>query len=133
MTERRFDFLSRRKPTEPADTPPAPAEDPITEASPPGDEAPPSPAPAESSAPIDPPVSPAPARRTRARASVPEAPKRRGRPSGKRSDGEYVQTTAYIRKKTHRAVKVALIKDEGGPDFSELVDDLLDKWLKSRS
>lgn len=126
MSERRFDFLSKRKASETADPSPAPAE--ILPIEPPaGDKEVPSPAPVEDLAPA------APARRQRARTQVPEAPKRRGRPSGKRSDGEYVQTTAYIRRKTHRAVKVALVKDEGGPDYSELVEDLLDKWLKSRT
>jgi hypothetical protein len=57
--------------------------------------------------------------------------KKRGRPSGKRSDADYVQTTAYIHKDTHRDVKIALLKSGSELDFSELVDDLLAKWLKS--
>jgi hypothetical protein len=71
------------------------------------------------------PPSPAPA--------LPPAPKKRGRPSGKRSDADYVQVTAYIHKDTHRDVKIALLKSGGEKDFSELVDDLLAEWLKSRS
>lgn len=64
--------------------------------------------------------------------SPPEAaPKRRGRPSGKRSDSEFVQVTAYIHKRTHRDVKIALLKSDGDRDFSELVEDLLAAWLKS--
>jgi hypothetical protein len=61
------------------------------------------------------------------------SPKKRGRPSGKRSDTDYVQVTAYIQKDTHREVKIALLKAGGDKDFSELVDSLLAGWLKSRT
>jgi hypothetical protein len=56
--------------------------------------------------------------------------KKRGRPSGKRSDDDYVQTTAYIHKDRHKNVKIALLKLGNGQDFSDLVDDLLAEWLK---
>jgi hypothetical protein len=59
--------------------------------------------------------------------------KKRGRPSGKRSDPDCVQVTAYIHKDTHRDVKIALLKSGDGKDFSELVDSLLAGWLKSRT
>jgi hypothetical protein len=72
-----------------------------------------------------PPPSPAPV------AIQPE--KKRGRPSGKRSDADYVQVTAYIQKDIHREVKIALLKSGNGKDFSELVDTLLSSWLKSRT
>ena len=58
---------------------------------------------------------------------------RRGRPTGKRSDGEHIQVTAYIRRETHHAVKVALLQGGKGKEFSELVQELLAKWLKSRT
>ena len=58
-------------------------------------------------------------------------PARRGRPPGKRSSESHVQVTAYIRRDTHRAVKMALLKNDDERDFSELVDELLDKWLNS--
>jgi hypothetical protein len=62
------------------------------------------------------------------------APKKRGRPSsGKRSDADYVQVTAYIHKDRHREVKIALLKSGDDQDFSELVDSLLERWLKSRT
>ena len=65
------------------------------------------------------------------------APKKRGRPaSGKRSDADYAQVTAYIHKDTHLNVKIALLnlrKSGEENDFSELVDSLLADWLKSRS
>ena len=78
----------------------------------------------EDNAPLPP--SPAPA-------AADTAPKKRGRPSGKRSDADYVQVTAYIQKDTHREVKIALLKSSDGLDFSELVDNLLAGWLKSRT
>jgi hypothetical protein len=56
----------------------------------------------------------------------------RGRPSGKRSDPNYVQTTAYIRGDTYKAVKIALIEEDQNKEYSELVEELLSKWLKSR-
>jgi hypothetical protein len=59
----------------------------------------------------------------------------RGRPAGpaggKRSNPEFTQTTAYIRKSTLSDVKVALIKEGQNRDYSELVEELLRKWLKS--
>jgi FMN phosphatase YigB (HAD superfamily) len=55
---------------------------------------------------------------------------RRGRPPGKRSHPDFEQITAYIRRDTHRAVKIALLKN-GRKEFSELVEDLLGQWLKS--
>lgn len=58
--------------------------------------------------------------------------KRRGRPTGKRSDPDFEQTTAYIRKDTHRSVKIALLEEGEGREYSELVEELLSKWLKAR-
>lgn len=62
-----------------------------------------------------------------------EAPRRPGRPNGKRSNEAYTQITAYIQKTTHRDVKKILLDDSKGRDFSALVEELLAKWLKSRS
>jgi hypothetical protein len=58
---------------------------------------------------------------------------RRGRPAGKRSDPDYEQTTAYIRKDTHKDVKIALLQEGQGKEFSELVEELLSGWLKTRT
>jgi hypothetical protein len=69
-----------------------------------------------------PPPSPAP----------PEAP-RRGRPPGKRSDPTYSQVTAYIPEGLHRKVKIALLIEAEGREFSQLVEALLIDWLKSRT
>lgn len=60
-------------------------------------------------------------------------PRGRGRPSGKRSDPEYVGFTTYIRKSTHHEVKPALLQEKKGRELSELVEELLASWLKSKS
>ena len=57
----------------------------------------------------------------------------RGRPPGKRNDPDFEQVTAYIRRHTHQGVKIALLQEGKGQEFSELVEDLLAKWLKARS
>lgn len=54
-----------------------------------------------------------------------------GRPRGKRSNAEFVQVTAYVGKGTHRDVKIALLTEGAGREFSELVEDLLIRWLQS--
>lgn len=75
----------------------------------------------------------APRAKTKTRVATPEPVRRVGRPTGKRSDGEHVQVTAYIRKETHRLTKMALLQEQKDRDFSELVEELLTKWLKSRT
>lgn len=59
---------------------------------------------------------------------VPPIP--RGRPRGKRSDPDFTPVYAYIRKSTHKEVKIKLIQQDNR-DFSELLDELLSEWLKS--
>ena len=56
----------------------------------------------------------------------------RRRPPCKRSHPDYEQITAYIRKDTHHAVKVALLNN-GRKEFSELVEDLLRQWLTTNT
>lgn len=54
----------------------------------------------------------------------------------KRGNDDYVQLLAYVRKETRGDLDVALAEEkrEGRKiEISELVDDLLQKWLKSRS
>ena len=55
--------------------------------------------------------------------------KRRGRPKGKRSDPEFDQVTAYIRKDTYRKVKIALLGLQEPQEFSELLEELLYSWV----
>jgi len=106
MTKKRSKFegiLNRPQPHEPEWAEPAPQ--------PPGVETPPpSPAPVET-----------------------PAPKKRGRPAGKRSDPGYVQVTAYIPSELHHNIKVALLQERQGREFSELVAELLTDWLASRT
>ena len=60
-----------------------------------------------------------------------------GRPSGKRTDPDFQQITAYVRKDTMRSVKIALLQeadpDEGPRETSELIEELLAEWLTART
>jgi hypothetical protein len=51
---------------------------------------------------------------------------------GKRSDPDYEQVSAYIRKETYRNVKIALLQEEEKRDFSDLVETLLSEWLNNQ-
>ena len=57
-------------------------------------------------------------------------PKREKR--GKRGDPNFTQVTAYIRKETHRQVKLALLQEGSDREFSELVEDLLAEYLRTQ-
>lgn len=58
---------------------------------------------------------------------------KRGRPKGKRSHPDYEQVTAYIRKDTYRSAKIALLREGEEREFSELIQSLLEEWLKLRT
>ncbi len=67
----------------------------------------------------------------------PAAPPAGRRASGKKSDSRYKQVTAYVRKDLYRTVTDALYDDARGRDtkrqeFSELVDELLERWCQER-
>jgi hypothetical protein len=49
--------------------------------------------------------------------------------AGKRSDPEFEQITAYVRRSTYRQVKVALLQEGSKQDFSDLVEAILNQWL----
>ncbi len=51
---------------------------------------------------------------------------------GKRSDPDYRQAPAFVRKDTYKTVRIALLNDERGLDYSELVEELLTAWLADR-
>lgn len=51
---------------------------------------------------------------------------------GKRDNPDYCQANAYIPREMRRQVEIALLSIDG-LDYSSLVEDLLRKWLKSRS
>lgn len=67
--------------------------------------------------------------------ALPEPEPRRGpgRPKGKRSDPAFDQVSAYVPHDLYRDVKVALLEDDQGQEFSELVAELLVGWLASRN
>ena len=54
------------------------------------------------------------------------------RAAGKRNNPAYRQLTAYVKTETHQGVKLALLSDGEGREISELVDELLEGWLKAR-
>lgn len=63
---------------------------------------------------------------------VPEQPKRRQRQAtGKRSDPNYVQVGAYIPKALNKDVKRLLV--DADEDFSDIVRDLLQAWVKQQN
>jgi hypothetical protein len=86
---------------------------PVTDAPPPSDAA-------SSPAPASPPK------------PKPAAAKKEPEPTkGKRHHPDYCQANAYVLKKVRRAVERELL-DEEELDYSQLVENLLTKWLKSR-
>ncbi len=54
------------------------------------------------------------------------------RATGKSSNADYTQVLSYVKKDTHNQVKAALIFDERRRDLSDLVEELLAEWLKSK-
>lgn len=48
---------------------------------------------------------------------------------GKRSDPNYTQITAYVRKDTHESVMREIYKRQ---EFSELIEELLSDWMKKK-
>lgn len=56
----------------------------------------------------------------------------RGRPRGKRSDPDYEQVTAYVKRATYAETKIALIREGEKREFSDLIEHLLTEWLASR-
>ncbi len=52
--------------------------------------------------------------------------------TGKSSDPERRQATAYIKKTTDKRVRARLAAEGGTRDFSDLVEELLAKWLSEK-
>lgn len=76
---------------------------------------------------------PVPVATTVAAVIAPVAQKGRGRPPGKRSDPDWSPRTILMRAKTHRRVSIMLLERDGGPDLSELVDELLTEWISRQA
>jgi hypothetical protein len=53
-----------------------------------------------------------------------------GRAPGKRSNPDYKQFSVLLKKRTHMAVSHTLDNLGSGQDISELVQELLEQWLK---
>ena len=58
--------------------------------------------------------------------------RRRGRPNGKRSNENFRQVTAYVGKETYKQTKMKLLAADEPQEFSELIDDLLVRWLQEK-
>jgi hypothetical protein len=80
-------------------------------------------------------VEPAMAQQTADKPKAPaQAVKRpRGRPGGqgKRINPAYTQVTAYIPENLHLETKINLLRN-GKREFSQLVEELLDKWNRAQ-
>lgn len=57
---------------------------------------------------------------------------RRGRPAAKRSNPDFVGLTTYVRRDTHMRAKIALLQEGEGKELSELVEELIYKWLERK-
>lgn len=60
----------------------------------------------------------------------PAATRGRGRPAGKRSNPEFEPTTVLLRKQTKRAASRKLEDVEANKDLSELIEELLNRWIE---
>jgi hypothetical protein len=65
-------------------------------------------------------------------ALVPEVPKGRGRPAGKRSDPAYAPTTLLLRTATKRSAMRRLEDNGDEQDLSDLCEALLAQWVEGQ-
>jgi hypothetical protein len=62
----------------------------------------------------------------------PEEAKSRGRPpTGKRSNPEWKLYSHFLKRKTQRAAVARLQVDDDGRDLSDVLQELLENWLKT--
>ena len=65
-------------------------------------------------------------------ATTPETGQGRGRPAtGKRSNPEWKLFSHFLKRKTQRAAVARLQAEDGGRDLSDILEELLENWLKS--
>lgn len=66
----------------------------------------------------------------------PSAPPQAKRPSkeqgGKYKDPNYQKVTTYLKGDTYRAARMVLLQEGSKVDFSELVEELVAKWLQEK-
>ena len=64
-------------------------------------------------------------------AAEPQAEKGRGRPAtGKRSNPEWKLYSHFLKRRTQRAAVARLQAEESERDLSDILQELLEKWLK---
>jgi hypothetical protein len=64
-------------------------------------------------------------------AVTPEVAKGKGRPpTGKRSNPEWKLYSHFLKRKTQRAAVARLQADDDGRDLSDVLQELLENWLK---
>lgn len=52
-----------------------------------------------------------------------------GKAFGRRSDPDYMQASAYVPRQLRRQVERVLLNDPSERDYSQLIEELLQKWL----
>jgi hypothetical protein len=65
--------------------------------------------------------------------SLPTLISRKVRPAGKRSNPEFEPTTIFIRKTTKKTANRALEDSGIRQDLSELIDELLQRWISEHA
>ncbi|EGO93263.1 hypothetical protein [Acidiphilium sp. PM] len=67
-------------------------------------------------------------------AMTPVAEKGRGRPAtGKRSNPEWKLYSHFLKRQTQRAAAARLQADDDGRDLSDVLQELLEDWVKSKT
>jgi hypothetical protein len=67
------------------------------------------------------------------RVAEPQAEKGRGRPAtGKRSNPDWKLYSHFLKRRTQRAAVARLQAEDGERDLSDVLQDLLEEWLKSK-
>lgn len=61
---------------------------------------------------------------------APPSPATTRKKTGKRSNPEWEAVSAFMKKDTYRRVRRALLMQEAKMDFSDLIEDLCQEWLK---
>ena len=62
---------------------------------------------------------------------APEPSKGRGRPPGKRSNPDWKLYSHFLKKRTHREAAARIQAEDDGRDLSDVLQELLEKWLKT--
>ncbi len=63
------------------------------------------------------------------RETVAKAPRPRGRPPGKRSDPDWKLFSHFLKRSTQRQATALLFEQDDGRDLSDVLQNLLEKWV----